>query len=164
MIPNKKEYIEKHGEEAWLKHLEKRRIKYSSYHKQWVEDHKEQIREYKKQYYQDNKERYSTSTKEAKTKYKTTHPKETRAQSLIDSYKKNDLNYNRGECTITAKWILENIFNSSCVYCGESDWRKLGCDRIDNSKPHTEDNVVCSCKKCNLKRGTKTFEEFKNAS
>lgn len=43
---------------------------------------------------------------------------------------------------------MENIFAKPCAYCGETDWTQLGCHRIDNSKPHTIDNVVCCCRKC----------------
>ena len=59
-------------------------------------------------------------------------------------------------------YILENIINSKCIYCGDSDWTHLGCDRIDNSKPHTEDNIVCSCGICNSERQGKrmSVEEF----
>ena len=56
--------------------------------------------------------------------------------------------------------MVENTFNDHCLYCGETDWIKLGLDRIDNSKPHTPDNVVTCCEKCNTKRGNKSYEEF----
>ena len=29
-----------------------------------------------------------------------------------------------------ARWIVENIFSKTCVHCGETDWTKLGCNRI----------------------------------
>ena len=73
-----------------------------------------------------------------------------RANYLVQGYKQSDKKYNRGKCTLTAKWILENIFTKKCVYCGESDWRKLGCNRLDNSKPHTPDNVEPCCLEHNL--------------
>lgn len=86
-----------------------------------------------------------------------------RAQQLSDSYKWKDRITNRGECTITKQWILDNIFTSTCTYCGESDWRKLGCDRIDNTLPHTPENCICSCKLCNSERQYKrmSLEEFR---
>ena len=84
-----------------------------------------------------------------------------RAIHLVSCYKRNDKKYNRGECTLTPKWVVDNIFNKPCHYnCGETDWTKLGCDRIDNSKPHTPDNVVPCCEECNKKRGTMNYEEF----
>ena len=85
-----------------------------------------------------------------------------RAVRLVAKYKQSDKKYNRGECTLTAKWVVDNIFPKPCIYCGESDWKKLGCDRIDNSKPHTPDNVVPCCEECNKKRHRKPFEEFLN--
>ena len=83
-----------------------------------------------------------------------------RAAHLVNRYKSSDKKYNRGECTLTAQWIVDNIFSQPCHYCGESDWTKIGCDRIDNSKPHTPDNVVPCCMKCNRKRGRKDYEKF----
>lgn len=84
-----------------------------------------------------------------------------RALTLIHGYKKSDEKYNRGECTLTKEWVIENIFSGQkCYYCGETDWLKLGCDRIDNSKPHTPDNVVCCCKECNNERQKMLFEDF----
>ena len=83
-----------------------------------------------------------------------------RASYLVGSYRQSDKLCNRGECTLTPEWIIDNIFTSKCHWCGETDWNKLGCDRIDNDKPHTPDNVNPCCDKCNKKRGTKTYEEF----
>lgn len=85
-----------------------------------------------------------------------------RAVYLCNNYKRLDKKYNRRECTVTAQWIVDNIFTKPCVYCGETDWRKLGCDRIDNDLPHTLENVVCCCEECNKKKGKRTYEEFKN--
>lgn len=74
-----------------------------------------------------------------------------RANALIGSYRYKDKIHNRGECTLTSKWIVENIFTQPCAHCGETDWRKIGCNRLDNSKPHTQDNVEPCCFKCNMK-------------
>lgn len=85
-----------------------------------------------------------------------------RANRLIASYSRKDIASNHGECTLTRDWIIDNIFNSSCIYCGDSDWTHLGCDRIDNSKPHTPDNCACACFLCNAERRDKySVEEFK---
>lgn len=40
-------------------------------------------------------------------------------------------------------------------------FNEMGLDRIDNSKPHTLDNVVPATTEHNRQRHTKTFEEFK---
>ena len=35
--------------------------------------------------------------------------------------------------------------------CGVYGWRKIGLNRLDNSKPHTKDNVEPCCFECNRK-------------
>lgn len=86
--------------------------------------------------------------------------KEGRAYNLADNYKRMDEKSGRGQSTITSKWIEENIFTSKCYWCGTDDWQVLGCDRIDNNKPHTPDNVICSCGKCNIKRNRHSMDYF----
>ena len=130
---------------------------------------KEERREYWKQYFFNKRKRYLEQKKRYRVKhadkiseYQKQYNKTQmgRAAYLVQGYKKADKNASRGKCTLTAKWVVENIFAEKCIYCGESDWTKLGCDRIDNSKPHTEDNVVPCCKACNNKRGAKPYEQF----
>lgn len=86
--------------------------------------------------------------------------KEGRANNLANAYKQLDKNARRGESTITPQWIIDNIFTSKCYWCGNSDWRELGCDRILQHLPHTPDNVICSCGKCNVERGRRNFDWF----
>ena len=74
-----------------------------------------------------------------------------RAVYLLNRYKSSDKEHNRGESDLTSQWIVYNIFTKSCVHCGETDWTKIGCNRLDNSKPHTIDNVEPCCGKCNRK-------------
>ena len=136
----------------------------------YQENNKERLKEYHHNYYLENKDiikdrtkRYIENNPEKIAEYKSS--KKYRARTLLAAYDQKDSK--RGfdiSGNITEDWIIENIFNGqSCVYCGEDDWRKLGTDRIDNSKPHTPDNVVCCCGKCNVKRNKHyTVEEFKD--
>ena len=82
------------------------------------------------------------------------------ASALVRRYRQSDLLYNRGECTITAEWVEEHIYTSRCFYCGCDDWHLLGCDRINNLKPHTPENVVPCCKRCNELRQRRDFKSF----
>lgn len=86
---------------------------------------------------------------EAVKKWKENNPQMEKANSILQSYKNNDKLYDRGESDLTVQWIIENIFSKPCAHCGETDWHKLGCNRLDNSKPHTMDNVEPCCKECN---------------
>lgn len=72
-----------------------------------------------------------------------------RAFSLLKSYNKNDKKYNRGKGDLTVKWIVENIFSKPCAHCGKEGWNVIGCNRLDNTKPHSKDNVEPCCRKCN---------------
>ena len=117
---------------------------------EYRKNNKDKIAEYNAEYYQNNKEYFA--------EYRQTPIG--RASILLGAYKKADEQRNRGECTITSQWIVDNIFTSKCHYCGESDWHKLGCDRVDNSLPHTPDNVVCCCGECNIKRNRTDYQEF----
>lgn len=107
---------------------------------------------------QNSKKRWRENNPEYDVQYNKT--KNGRANKLITAYKISDKKYNRGECTLTTEWIVDNIFSKPCHYCGETDWTKIGCDRIDNSKPHIPDNCVPCCKRCNEKRGTKSYNDF----
>ena len=48
-----------------------------------------------------------------------------------------------------------------CVWCGESDWRKIGLDRKDNRFGHIRDNIQPCCKYCNAKKSKRSNEEFR---
>lgn len=133
---------------------------------------KEERKEYYKRWYQENKEKHNRNCEKYNEEHKQVikeyhklyyNTKVGRSKILYLAYKNNDAK--KGFDTsnnISDEWILENIFGGKCFYCGENDWTKLGADRIDNSKPHTPDNVICSCWECNRKRKDKyTVEEFK---
>ena len=105
----------------------------------------EKKKEWSKKYIQENREKLVEYKRQwRKTPYG-------RASILLDAYKQKDKLHNRGEGDLTAKWIVDNIFTKPCVHCGESDWHKIGCNRLDNSRPHTKDNVEPCCIDCNNK-------------
>ena len=136
-----------------------------NFDKEWYAKHRDYYREYdakNKETRREQKKVYNTEHKEeiSKNKKRYNSTQFGRAVNICSTYRQADKEYNRGECTLTPQWIVDNIFTQSCHYCGESDWTKLGCDRIDNSKPHTTDNVVCCCSKCNIKRGRMDYKTF----
>lgn len=144
--------------ESCKKYYQKNKEKRLSNQKKYYKDNKEKEIEKVKKWRENNKEEYNLYMREYRKQYnKTLYGK---ASHILNSYKRHDKEANRGECTLTAQWIVDNIFSKPCHYCGETDWTKIGCDRIDNDKPHTQDNVVPCCYKCNIKKGKKTYEEF----
>lgn len=153
----------KDGHSSWCKECAKQ------YSKQNYRDNKDEILEQQKQYYQENRETIAEQQKQYRQEHKDERAewqkqyRQTpigRAFYLVSAYKQKDNIYNRGECTITPQWVVNNIFTQPCHWCGETDWTKLGCDRIDNSKPHTPDNVLPCCEECNTKRNRRTYEEY----
>lgn len=117
---------------------------------------KEKIAEYK-----EKKEEKDSKVSKKWEKGTLRNQKKLRAKSLIYNYR----NVDKGkglDMNLTEDWVIENIFRKKCIYCGEHDWRELGCDRKDNTKGHTTDNVVCACKRCNMIRGDQfTMDEMK---
>lgn len=81
-----------------------------------------------------------------------------KASKMLFSYKLTDWKKNL-EFNLDRDWFINHILKSKCIYCGDTN--HLGCDRIDNSKGHTYDNVVPCCYTCNVARGNNfSFEEM----
>lgn len=143
-----KEYYETNKEAIKAQHHEYymlHKTEFIEKAKKWVENNQEKRKKSVKNYnLTHKKDKLDYQKKWRKTKYG-------RATMLLSAYKQADKNTKRGECTLTSQWIVENIFTKPCAHCGETDWRKIGCNRLDNSKPHTPDNVEPCCLNCNLK-------------
>lgn len=131
--------------EAHPNYRQNNKEKFAEYDAKWRQNNKEKIAKRNAEYRQNNKEKIT----EYNAKYRLT-PKG-RAVNLVGTYKQEDKKYNRGECTLTADWIVEHIFNQPCAHCGKTGWKTIGCNRLDNSLPHTPDNVEPCCAECNKK-------------
>jgi len=100
------------------------------------------------------KERYKKLSEEQKEIYKARNRSYTskglgRATALICAYRKAD-NKKGLVCDLDREFLVNNIFNKECVYCG--DIENIGCDRIDNNIGHLKTNVVPCCRVCNTTR------------
>ena len=135
------EYYKEYDKQWRLENAERRR----EYRKQYYQDNAERNKEQMKQYYQDNAERL----KEYQKQYNQTPMG--RASHLLCTYNQNDKKHNRGRGDLTSEWIVERIFSQPCAHCGKEGWKVIGCNRLDNSLPHTMDNVEPCCFECNCK-------------
>lgn len=99
--------------------------------------------------------KYSTKEQiDSSKKWRKANPKMAKALNQVQSYKNMDRRNGFGDVIdFDARWMVENIYTKPCIHCGETDWHKLGCNRLDNSKPHTKDNVEPCCWGCNNKLG-----------
>ena len=160
-----KEERKEYNRQYRQKNIEKIKL----YRKEYYKKNKKRINNKSKQYYSDNKEKCKDSVKKWVEKnkeklsvyrYKYLKTIMGRATNLLRKYKQSDKKAKRGNCTITAKWIVKNIFSKPCAHCGKIGWDIIGCNRLDNSKPHTEDNVEPCCFECNAKlRGQDIIKE-----
>ena len=110
---------------------------------------KDKKKAYNAEYYQANKDKIA----EYKAEYldPQTHPMNW-ARNMVKGYRQMDKE--RGfdtSQTITADWFLDNIAYRPCAHCGLTHFGSIGCNRLDNTKGHTIDNVEPCCFKCNAR-------------
>lgn len=74
--------------------------------------------------------------------------KRDKISKMLSAYKIKDKK--KGYENDLTKDFLEEILSKPCYYC--RDTYRIGLDRIDNSKGHTQDNVVPCCIECNTVR------------
>ena len=135
--------------------------------KEYIKQHREIRKEYDKKWKTENRDkvieyRKNNIDKQREYNAKFSKSKIGRALKLVNNYKRHDNDAGREGFNLERDWVVEHIFNSSCIYCGDSNWKHLGADRIDNNLPHTPENCVCSCGICNFTRNGKgmSVEEF----
>ena len=117
--------------------------------KEWRDKHPT----YNAEYYQANKEKIAQKQACYNSDYYNpqTHPLNW-ARNIVANYRKMDRERGFDDSkTITAEWFLQHIANQPCVHCGVQGIGKVGCNRLDNTKGHTIDNVESCCFKCNCK-------------
>ena len=141
------------------------------YMRQWRQAHKEQLAEYNKRWQENNRERLNEYHRNYQAKHREEQrqrmndyhqTKEGRATNLLAAYVQMDLERRGVRPVLTQADIMRMCFSddSKCVYCGETDWTKLGLDRIDNDRPHDVNNVLCSCHDCNVERYRRPLGEY----
>lgn len=130
----------------------------------------DEIRKKQHEYYLRNREHfinkqreYYESNKESVLKRIAETPMG-RANNMITAYNQQDETQNRGRGDLDSRWVVENILSKPCAHCGKTGWNVIGCNRLDNSKPHTKDNVEPCCFECNIKLAVKDRQMRINAS
>lgn len=163
-----KEKVKQQKHEAYLRALERNPEYNVDRYKKWKEGNPEG----NAKRYQKSLEKNPNFQKEHYEKYKEIelllHKKnyatiEGRCAALCRKYRAADKTKGLDiSQNINKEFLVNLIANNPCYYCGDSDWTHLGADRIDNTKPHTPENCLCSCFLCNVERqDKKTVEEFK---
>lgn len=144
---------------VWLEYKgEKMPLKY------WADKFDVSLNGLRARYFKREKHKYSTEEiifgrkKNRGSKTPKNNPTDrVKASKMISSYKRKDYKNQTSICDIDIDWMINNIMTKPCVYCGDTN--RVGCDRIDNSKGHTKDNVVPCCFDCNCARNNNFSHE-----
>lgn len=147
---------------------------------------KECKKQYMKQYYVDNAEtwkQYNAGRKEYMKQYRIDNAERLKQYnkqhykqwySTIEGYarviKNNNLKEDRkyGRCgkdedpLPSIEEYIELLLQPDFYDGKQYHWSEMGIDRIDNSKPHTIDNVVPCTTEHNVQRQKMSFEEFRS--
>lgn len=128
------------------------KIEKSEYNKQYRKKNKDYFNNKQKQFYQKNKDYYAEKNKQ----YRNTPVG--RAYYLLKDYIRDDRDYRRISDELPLNYVtvadVVRLITKKCAHfdeCGTYGWRKIGLNRLDNSKPHTIDNVEPCCFKCNIR-------------
>lgn len=173
-----KEARKQYSKQYYTEHADERK----QYKKQWYTKNKEAISEYRKQWYTENKERikqYYQENKEAMAEYQKqwrTENKEYQNQwhATLKGYCNNirnaniqkDRKYGRIDDELPSNYpTIEDymeLLQMPDFYDGKQyHFTEMGLDRIDNSLPHTLDNIVPCTTQHNRERHLMSFDEFK---
>lgn len=138
-MANKKEYYDRNKEHL----IEKA--------KQWASRNREKVRLFKKKYRMSNKEKHNIYNKARMKTYQ--HTLLGKFSQYKHGAKRRGLVFG-----ITLKQF-EELFNSTCYYCGDTS---KGIDRFDNSMGYLPDNSVACCAICNRMKFNYSAEDFIN--
>ena len=129
------------------------------YNKQWRAEHAEARKQYMKQWYAEHRAEWIEKMKQY---YSTI---EGYANMIRYGNLREDRMYGRisaDEDPLPSVEQYIELLQQRDYYDGKQyHWSEMGLDRIDNSKPHTLDNVVPCTTEHNRQRGRKSFEDFR---
>lgn len=155
-----KEYYEQHKSKVL-----KREQKYKAQNKKEIlikareyrQQHEEQVKDAQKKCYEQNKEHYQQYKKQYR---KTQHGKE----MIAVANKRRKANKRELVSTFTQNdWIkCKAIFQNCCAYCG-TKFDRLQQEHfipVNAGGTYTKDNIVPSCRRCNLSKHDNDFAEW----
>lgn len=146
-----------------------------AYQKAYREKNKEQIKAYQREYRKENKKRIRKYQQKYYTNANYFSTTDNIIKRKLRTHRAIDIKTGRGAPNnyITYKWIIDTLMKQGnrCKYCNKKmkvekfktrEKRAFTVERMDNTKPHTQNNCVCACLSCNLKRGKRTYDQFMN--
>ena len=154
----RKEYYQTHRDTV-LKSVAEWRAKNPTYNAEYYQANKEKKAAYDAEYYQANKDaiqkqkaEYYQENKDKIADYydPQTHPMNW-AKNMVNKYRSTDRDIGFDDKdTISVDYFINHIANEPCAHCGTQGYGLIGCNRLDNTKGHTIDNVEPCCPSCNF--------------
>ena len=133
--------------------------KIAAYNAEYYQANKEKKAAYNAEYYQSNKEKkaeYYQANKDKIAEYYASYYNPQKnpmnwAKRMVADYRQMDRQHGFGDKdTISVDYFIQHIANQPCAHCGKQGIGLIGCNRLDNTKPHTIDNVEPCCQSCNF--------------
>ena len=135
---------------------------HKEYHKKWYQENKESRDVQNMQWAKQNPERMKQIQKESRLKNIESFKEYSSKYILTQSGRFRSL---RGSATarnysvqITYAQFCE-IITMPCIYCGENE-KRIGIDRVDNTKGYTIENSAPCCTPCNMMKKAMLVEQF----
>ena len=167
-----KQYRAEHAEEK-AEYMKQYRAEHkeeiAAYDKQYNAEHAEARKQCKKQYYAENVEYFKQYFKQWRAD-NSDYFKQWRAtlEGHARQIRNNNLQEDRKYCRCgkdedplpTIEEYIHLLLQPDFYDKKQYHWTEMGLDRIDNTKPHTLDNVVPCSTAHNIQRGRRSFEEF----
>ena len=156
----------KDGLQHWCKSCKKQYYaEHAEYFKQWYAEHRDECIEKMKQYRTEHAEyfkQYRADNADVIKQYRATiegYARSIRYHNLQADRKYGRIGAEEDPLPTIEEYI--ELLQQRDYYDGKQyHWTEMGLDRIDNTKPHTLDNVVPCSTKNNKRRQKMNFEEF----
>lgn len=171
------EKVKESSKKSREKHKERRRLETKLWQEKNKEYSKQYHKEYHKKWYQENKIKRDAQNiqwsknnpdkvKIIKNNFSKNHPEVTKKYlkdyqvTLKGKYRtmKGSGVKRNYDVSLTLE-DFEKIVSKPCAYCGENE-KRIGIDRIDNTKGYTIENSNPCCTICNMMKKTMTVSEF----
>jgi 5-methylcytosine-specific restriction endonuclease McrA len=158
-----KDKISKYQKEYNKEYYTNNRDRLNKYQKEYRNNNKDKISKYKKEYNTNNRDRINKQMREY---YTTEKGKLSNKLNSQNRHYRKKYNTNPGDRLTTAQIEYLTEVYTNCAYCNTE--LTLDNTHIEHIHPlskggsHSIDNVVLACKDCNLRKNSKTLDQWLN--
>lgn len=140
-----------------------RKRRYEEHGCKWQQTHPDKVREMARRYAKENPEKKAAQSR----KWVEENPDRYRFNQRCAQHRRRVRKHEGSDGTATREFMAKLYASVTCYYCG---WPTLRTRRTAEHKTpvvrggaHSSDNLVMACRRCNLRKGTRTEEEYRIA-